>query len=119
MKTLLALLLTAVISQAAVIQHTGKGFYTTVIETGNTYSFRYTYDTGRDFTFPNMAYIYNYRKIENKVMFETFTSNYEPIWDEVILDGKRQFTWCPDVPEPSTMTLALGGLLLFRRKRVK
>lgn len=145
MKTLLALLLTPIVSQAAVlqigevptwpadllvadkdkdrvVQHKGDGFYTTIIVKKDTYFFQYTYDVDATFTFPNKAYVYDYKKKDNKVTFETFTSDYKPIWDKVTLDCKTQYTWCPGtpcIPEPSTLMLLGSSVFFLRRNRTK
>lgn len=118
MKALLALLLSTIVGASAVIQHTGHGFYTTIIETGSTYYFQYTYDVGRQFTFPNGMYVSDHQVVENKVMFETFNSNYPPVWDRVALDGVPQYTWCP-IPEPTILVLLAAGALLVCGNRPK
>lgn len=73
----------------------------------------------KQFQFPNLAYVSNYKVEYLKETFEYGESKFPPIQGIVEFDGKTFSTWVPNIPEPSFIYLCgiwLGGIALGRTR---
>ena len=118
MKTLLIMMIGCVMASGATVSNFNKGLWTTVIQQeDNTYLFRYNYHLNKEFTFPNIGYVYDYRIEFDKETFEYGTSLLPPVCGEVEFNGKTITTYVPQVPEPGVIWLSIFGVFLLLRPR--